>query len=75
MGRALKVIGAEPPPRSNRVALIALTTFCNAQCPFCCVLDVLNKPAAVPTSPQMAVAMAKARTTRLSYRNVSTFMR
>ena len=34
-----------------------------------------NKPALVPTSPQMAVAIANARTLRLSYLKVSTFMR
>ena len=61
MGRALKVIGAEAPPRSDRVALIALTTFCNAQCPFCCVLDVLNKPELNPSDERLRESIREAR--------------
>ncbi len=57
----LKVIGAEPPPRPTRVALISLTTFCNARCPFCCVLDILNRPELNPSDEQIRAKMAEAR--------------
>src|SRR5688572_2942496 len=36
--------------------------------------QAMSRPAANPTSPQITVAMAKARTIRLSYLKVSTFM-
>ena len=36
--------------------------------------QAMSRPALNPTSPQMTVAMAKARTMRLSYLNVSMFM-
>src|SRR6188472_2624198 len=36
--------------------------------------QAMSKPALNPTRPQMTVAIAKARTMRLSYLNVSTFM-
>lgn len=57
----LKVVGAEPPPRPTRVALISLTTFCNAHCPFCCVFDILNRPELNPTDEQIRAKMAEAR--------------
>jgi MoaA/NifB/PqqE/SkfB family radical SAM enzyme len=45
----LKVLDERPPPPPSRVALVSLTTFCNAHCSFCCVLDILNKPELNPT--------------------------
>lgn len=57
----LKVIDASPPPRPSRVALISLTTFCNAACPFCCVLDILNRPELNPTDEKILERMAEAR--------------
>jgi len=57
----LKVLGAAPPPRPSRVALISLTTFCNAACPFCCVLDILNRPELNPTDEKILERMAEAR--------------
>lgn len=61
MGRALKVLGPEPPPRPSRVALISLTTFCNAHCLFCCVLDVLNRPELNPSDDEVRARMREAR--------------
>ena len=57
----LKVINASPPPPPSRVALISLTTFCNAACPFCCVLDILNRPELNPTDEKVYERMAEAR--------------
>lgn len=57
----LKVISAPTPPRAHRVALISLTTFCNARCAFCCVLDILNKPELNPTDEQIRAKMVEAR--------------
>jgi MoaA/NifB/PqqE/SkfB family radical SAM enzyme/radical SAM superfamily enzyme YgiQ (UPF0313 family) len=61
MARHLSVLGAEPPPRPSRVALISLTTFCNAACPFCCVLDVLNRPELNPSDDKIRHSMREAR--------------
>ena len=62
----LKVLDASPAPRTpsrpSRVALISLTTFCNAYCSFCCVLDILNQPALNPTDDAIYEAIRKART-------------
>jgi MoaA/NifB/PqqE/SkfB family radical SAM enzyme/radical SAM superfamily enzyme YgiQ (UPF0313 family) len=57
----LKVINASPPPPPSRVALISLTTFCNAACPFCCVLDILNRPELNPTDAQVIERMVESR--------------
>jgi MoaA/NifB/PqqE/SkfB family radical SAM enzyme/radical SAM superfamily enzyme YgiQ (UPF0313 family) len=59
----LKVLGDAPtPPRSSsRVALISLTTFCNAACPFCCVLDILNRPELNPTDEKIIERMVASR--------------
>jgi len=57
----LKVIDDAPPPRPSHIALISLTTFCNAACPFCCVLDILNRPELNPTDEQVLERMAAAR--------------
>lgn len=62
MTTRLKVIDAAPaPPRHSRVALISLTTFCNARCPFCCVLDILNRPELNPSDEKILERMAEAR--------------
>ena len=57
----LKVINASPPPSPSRVALISLTTFCNAACPFCCVLDILNRPELNPTDEKIIERMVASR--------------
>jgi MoaA/NifB/PqqE/SkfB family radical SAM enzyme/radical SAM superfamily enzyme YgiQ (UPF0313 family) len=51
--RRLKVVEEVAPRSSNRVALISVTTFCNARCDFCCVLDILNKPELNPTDERI----------------------
>jgi MoaA/NifB/PqqE/SkfB family radical SAM enzyme len=56
----LKVL-ADPPPPPSRVALISLTTFCNAACPFCCVLDILNRPELNPSDEKILERMAESR--------------
>jgi len=61
----LKVLDASAAPRApsrpSRVALISLTTFCNARCPFCCVLDILNRPELNPSDEKILERMAEAR--------------
>ncbi len=57
----LKVIEPPPAPRPPRVALISLTTFCNAHCAFCCVLDILNRPELSPSDERVREAMARSR--------------
>jgi pyruvate-formate lyase-activating enzyme len=43
------------------VALISLTTFCNAHCRFCCVLDILNRPELNPEDEAIFARIADAR--------------
>lgn len=57
----LKVLNAPAPRAPSRVALISLTTFCNAACPFCCVLDILNRPELNPPDDKILERMAEAR--------------
>jgi MoaA/NifB/PqqE/SkfB family radical SAM enzyme len=59
--KRLKVIDDAPPAAPSRVALISLTTFCNAQCRFCCVLDILNKPELNPSDEAIFARIAAAR--------------
>lgn len=61
----LKVLDASATQRSasrpSRVALISLTTFCNARCPFCCVLDILNRPELNPSDEKILERMVESR--------------
>ena len=61
MVRSLPVVAAAPAPRRSRVALVSLTTFCNARCPFCCVLDVLNRPELNPADDKIRRTITEAR--------------
>lgn len=51
--RKLPVVDQPPARAPSRVALISITTFCNAHCEFCCVLDVLNRPELNPTDERI----------------------
>jgi len=59
--KRLPVIEDAPAPRASRVALISLTTFCNAHCRFCCVLDILNRPELNPADEAIFARIADAR--------------
>lgn len=59
--KRLPVIEDAPAPRASRVALISLTTFCNAHCRFCCVLDILNRPELNPEDEAIFARIADAR--------------
>lgn len=60
--KRLPVVDAAPARRApSRVALISLTTFCNAQCRFCCVLDILNRPELNPSDEAIFERIAAAR--------------
>lgn len=59
--KRLKVIDEAPAPRPSRVALISLTTFCNAHCRFCCVLDILNRPELNPSDEAIFARIEAAR--------------
>lgn len=58
--RRLEVIH-EAATRSGRVALISITTFCNARCEFCCVLDILNRPELNPTDERIFAEIERRR--------------
>lgn len=59
--KRLKVIEDAPAVRASRVALISLTTFCNAHCRFCCVLDILNRPELNPGDEAIVERIRAAR--------------
>jgi MoaA/NifB/PqqE/SkfB family radical SAM enzyme len=59
--KRLPVIEDAPAARASRVALISLTTFCNAHCRFCCVLDILNRPELNPEDEAIFARIADAR--------------
>jgi hypothetical protein len=62
--KRLPVIEDAPAARASRVALISLTTFCNAHCRFCCVLDILNRPELNPEDEAIFARIADARAHR-----------
>ncbi len=43
------------------VGLIFLTTFCNARCAFCCVLDKLNRPELNPSDAELEANIRRVR--------------
>lgn len=59
--KRLTVIDEAPARRPSRVALISLTTFCNAHCRFCCVLDILNRPELNPSDEAIFARIEAAR--------------
>lgn len=57
----LKVLEPERPRTPPRVALVSLTTFCNARCSFCCVLSTLNRADLNPSDERIRDAMVRYR--------------
>jgi len=59
--RRLQIVEQVEKRRPSRVALISVTTFCNARCDFCCVLEILNKPELNPTDERILGDMERQR--------------
>jgi MoaA/NifB/PqqE/SkfB family radical SAM enzyme len=57
----LRVLQPETSPAPPSVALVSLTTNCNAACSFCCVGDILNKPELNPPDEKIREVMTSSR--------------
>lgn len=57
----LRALPPNTSPAPPNVALVSLTTHCNAACSFCCVGDILNRPELNPSDEKIREVMVSAR--------------